>query len=75
MQNVFQAKTVGYGNNTIVSSARDGQVRHTRRLSFTSSLVKPQAAFQSPSACLGAHERGRGNTVGFARCRRAWFGQ
>lgn len=25
--NVFQAKTVGYGNNTIVSCARDGQVQ------------------------------------------------
>ena len=25
--NVFQAKTVGYGHNTIVSCARDGQVR------------------------------------------------
>lgn len=24
--NIFQAKTVGYGNNTIVSCARDGQV-------------------------------------------------
>jgi WD40 repeat protein len=28
--NVFQAKTIGYGNNTIVSSARDGQVRIIR---------------------------------------------
>jgi hypothetical protein len=29
VSNVFQAKTIGYGNNTIISSARDGQVQST----------------------------------------------